>query len=45
MTVYFMRESLEKEDIEEIKDCLSNIRNNIYNCCQAMGSIFSFGNK
>ena len=31
MTMYFMREKLEEEDIEEIKDCLQSIRDKLYN--------------
>jgi hypothetical protein len=30
MTMYFMRETLEDEDIEEIKDCLQSIRDKLY---------------
>ena len=28
--MYFMRERLEEEDIEEIKDCLQSIRDKLY---------------
>ena len=36
MTTYFMREPLEEEDIEEIWECWSNIKNNISRCCESI---------
>ncbi len=39
MTFYFMRERLESEDIEEIKDCLQSIRNNFHNTINYLKNI------
>ncbi|MGI9554560.1 MAG: hypothetical protein ACR2M6_01195 [Vampirovibrionia bacterium] len=41
MTYYFMGQSFDEDEVDEIRDCLKNVKTRVFNCMKYVGSFLS----